>query len=160
MPLFLSRNTHPPTHTDSYNTSVRVIGEGKTFIRKGSETECIKTGKVYVLSGFDVRHVEASPKRLRIEKASEHVKQHCIFSPKGNHHKTKKSFVRDRVDSREVLQGSSFFNDLVKRSAIRKESVSTDGLVTHEERPISSPKKYRNRKTCKRDEVFKHDTSS
>ena len=81
------------------------------------------------------------------------MKKHCLeqMSPK-RRHSTKKRFVRDRVDSREVLQGSSFFNDLVKRSSIRKQVISTEGLVTHKEMP--SPKKYRNRKEFKRDEVF------
>ena len=38
----------------TYNTSVRVIGEGKMFVRKGTETECVRTGQVYVLNGFEV----------------------------------------------------------------------------------------------------------
>ena len=53
---------------------------------------------------------------------------------------------------REVLQGSSFFNDLVKRSSIQKERISTEGLATHHE--TSSPKRYRDRKILKRDDVF------
>ena len=100
-----------------------------------------------------VRSAEESPKKLRIEKASEHVKQHCLasLSPK-RRHSTKKSYFRDRADSREVLQGSSFFNDLVKRSSIQKERISTEGLATHHE--TSSPKRYRDRKILKRDDVF------
>ena len=158
----------------TFNTSVRVIGEGKTFTRNGTETECVRTGQVYVLNGFEVcvfyrsqhikiqlthltqqvRVAEASPKKLRIEEASKHVKQHCLsqLSPK-RRHSTKKRFVRDRVDSREVLQGSSFFNDLVKRSSIRKQVISTENLITHKE-TMHSPKKYRNRKEFKRSEVF------
>ena len=38
----------------TFNTSARVIGEGKTFTRKGTETECVRTGRVYVLNGFEV----------------------------------------------------------------------------------------------------------
>merc|ERR1712146_499655 len=82
----------------TFNTSARVIGEGKTFTRKGTETECVRTGRVYVLNGFEVRVAEASPKKLRIEEASQHVKKHCLeqMSPK-RRHSTKKRFVRDRV---------------------------------------------------------------
>lgn len=102
---------------------------------------------------IQVRIAEESPKKLCIEEASEHVKQHCLasLSPK-RRHSTKKSYFRDRADSREVLQGSSFFNDLVKRSSIQKERISTEGLATHHE--TSSPKRYRDRKILKRDDVF------
>ena len=78
---------------------------------------------------IQVRIAEESPKKLRV-----------------------KSYFRDRANSREVLQGSSFFNDLVKRSSIQKERISTEGLATHHE--TSSPKRYRDRKILKRDDVF------
>ena len=134
----------------TYNTSVRVIGEGKMFVRKGTETECVRTGQVYVLNGFEVCCI------LRVSRTTSSDDTHNIIQVRIAEESPKKlrvkSYFRDRANSREVLQGSSFFNDLVKRSSIQKERISTEGLATHHE--TSSPKRYRDRKILKRDDVF------
>ena len=143
----------------TYSTSVRVLGEGKMFSRIGSENECKANGRFYVMSGFEVRDVEQSPKKLRLQEAPQRVKEHCLghMSPKKHHGKTK-TFIRERVDSREVMQGSSFFNDLVKRSSIRKEKIDSSAIQLKTHREITSPKRYRGRDTCKREKVFTNKT--